>query len=143
MRCSAGTYVRALARDLGEALGTGGHLVALRRTVSGPVRHGGRGGLGRDRARRAPIDAHGAPPARAARGHASTAAGLEALRHGRALDAATGGGRLSRGAAAGADAILDDAGNLLALAVPRGFEAPATPGLTLEPVLHPDIVLVD
>jgi tRNA pseudouridine55 synthase len=30
--CSSGTYVRALARDLGEALGTGGHLTALRRT---------------------------------------------------------------------------------------------------------------
>lgn len=32
---SAGTYVRALARDLGAALGTGGHLVALRRTRVG------------------------------------------------------------------------------------------------------------
>ncbi|WP_159809045.1 tRNA pseudouridine(55) synthase TruB [Cellulomonas citrea] len=30
--CSSGTYVRALARDLGAALGTGGHLTALRRT---------------------------------------------------------------------------------------------------------------
>ncbi|WP_205739794.1 tRNA pseudouridine(55) synthase TruB [Georgenia sp. SYP-B2076] len=34
--CSSGTYVRALARDLGEALGAGGHLVALRRTQVGP-----------------------------------------------------------------------------------------------------------
>jgi tRNA pseudouridine55 synthase len=34
--CSSGTYVRALARDLGEALGTGGHLVALRRSRVGP-----------------------------------------------------------------------------------------------------------
>ena len=33
--CSAGTYIRALARDLGEALGVGGHLIALRRTSSG------------------------------------------------------------------------------------------------------------
>jgi len=33
--CSAGTYVRALARDLGEALGVGGHLTALRRTRVG------------------------------------------------------------------------------------------------------------
>ena len=30
--CSSGTYIRALARDLGKALGTGGHLTALRRT---------------------------------------------------------------------------------------------------------------
>lgn len=35
IRCSAGFYVRALARDLGDRLGTGGHLVQLRRTCSG------------------------------------------------------------------------------------------------------------
>ena len=33
--CSSGTYVRALARDLGRALGTGGYLTALRRTRVG------------------------------------------------------------------------------------------------------------
>ena len=36
MRCSSGTYVRAVARDLGEALGVGGHLTRLRRTAVGP-----------------------------------------------------------------------------------------------------------
>ena len=36
VRCSAGTYVRALARDLGERLASGGYLVALERTASGP-----------------------------------------------------------------------------------------------------------
>ena len=36
--CSAGTYVRALARDLGEALGTGAHLRTLRRIEVGPFR---------------------------------------------------------------------------------------------------------
>jgi tRNA pseudouridine55 synthase len=35
VRCSSGTYIRALARDLGAALGTGGHLTALRRTAVG------------------------------------------------------------------------------------------------------------
>lgn len=35
---SSGTYVRALARDLGAALGVGGHLTALRRTRIGPFR---------------------------------------------------------------------------------------------------------
>ncbi len=35
---SSGTYVRALARDLGAALGVGGHLTALRRTRVGPYR---------------------------------------------------------------------------------------------------------
>jgi tRNA pseudouridine55 synthase len=34
--CSSGTYIRAIARDLGTALGTGGHLTALRRTKVGP-----------------------------------------------------------------------------------------------------------
>ncbi len=34
--CSSGTYIRALARDLGVALGVGGHLTALRRTRVGP-----------------------------------------------------------------------------------------------------------
>lgn len=36
VECSSGTYVRALARDLGEVLGVGGHLTALRRTRVGP-----------------------------------------------------------------------------------------------------------
>src|SRR5579875_47321 len=35
VRCSSGTYIRALARDLGAALGTGGHLTRLRRTSVG------------------------------------------------------------------------------------------------------------
>ena len=35
VRCSSGTYIRAIARDLGEALGVGGHLGALRRTAVG------------------------------------------------------------------------------------------------------------
>ncbi|MCR2786056.1 MULTISPECIES: tRNA pseudouridine(55) synthase TruB [unclassified Microbacterium] len=34
--CTSGTYIRALARDLGGALGVGGHLTALRRTRIGP-----------------------------------------------------------------------------------------------------------
>ncbi|MGI9008853.1 MAG: tRNA pseudouridine(55) synthase TruB [Streptosporangiaceae bacterium] len=34
--CSSGTYIRAIARDLGDLLGTGGHLTALRRTRVGP-----------------------------------------------------------------------------------------------------------
>jgi tRNA pseudouridine55 synthase len=38
VRCSSGTYIRALARDLGAALGTGGHLTRLRRTRVGGYR---------------------------------------------------------------------------------------------------------
>ena len=36
VECSSGTYVRALARDLGAALGVGGHLTMLRSTRVGP-----------------------------------------------------------------------------------------------------------
>ena len=36
VECSSGTYIRALARDLGDGLGVGGHLTALRRTQVGP-----------------------------------------------------------------------------------------------------------
>ncbi len=36
VRCSAGTYIRSIAHDLGVLLGTGGHLIGLRRTAAGP-----------------------------------------------------------------------------------------------------------
>ncbi len=36
VRCSSGTYIRAIARDVGEQLGVGGHLTSLRRTAVGP-----------------------------------------------------------------------------------------------------------
>lgn len=36
VRCSKGTYVRSLARDIGAALGCGGHLSGLRRLAAGP-----------------------------------------------------------------------------------------------------------
>lgn len=38
VHCSAGTYIRAIARDLGERLGCGAYLAALTRTASGPFR---------------------------------------------------------------------------------------------------------
>ena len=36
IRCSKGTYIRTIADDLGDVLGTGGHVTALRRLQSGP-----------------------------------------------------------------------------------------------------------
>lgn len=36
VRCSAGTYIRSIAHDVGATLGTGGHLIELVRTASGP-----------------------------------------------------------------------------------------------------------
>jgi tRNA pseudouridine55 synthase len=41
VKCSSGTYVRALARDIGDALGCGAHLVALTRTRVGPYKLAG------------------------------------------------------------------------------------------------------
>lgn len=38
VRCSKGTYIRTLAEDIGERLGCGAHLSALRRTASGPLK---------------------------------------------------------------------------------------------------------
>ena len=41
VRCGGGTYIRALARDLGRLAGSAAHLEALRRTASGPFEVGG------------------------------------------------------------------------------------------------------
>jgi tRNA pseudouridine55 synthase len=43
--CTAGTYIRAIARDAGAELGVGGHLTALRRTASGPFSVGEAAGV--------------------------------------------------------------------------------------------------
>lgn len=56
VRCSSGTYIRALARDLGVALGVGAHLTALRRTEVGDFHVEGA----------LPLDALGSPDAVAA-----------------------------------------------------------------------------
>jgi len=61
--CSKGTYVRALVRDLGERLGTGACLIALRRTVSGNFTVAD--ALPVDRVDRASATAHLIPTARA------------------------------------------------------------------------------
>ena len=47
LRCGPGTYVRSIARDLGERLGCGGHLQALRRTEAAGLL--ARDGIGPDR----------------------------------------------------------------------------------------------
>lgn len=54
VRCAAGTYVRSLARDLGDRLGCGAYLSALVRTASGPFRI--QDGLDLDQLRRALAD---------------------------------------------------------------------------------------
>ena len=81
---SAGTYVRALARDLGERLGVGAHLTALRRESIGPLRV-------EDAVRLTDVDAAAVRPARAVLGHLPTVEldepGRVAVSHGRAVPA--------------------------------------------------------
>lgn len=82
---SAGTYVRALARDLGERLGVGAHLTALRRESIGALRV-------EDAVRLAEVDASAVRPARAVLGHLPAVEldepGRVAVSHGRAVPAA-------------------------------------------------------
>lgn len=140
VRCSPGTYIRALARDLGEALGTGGHLTALRRTRSG--------GFGLEDA--VDGDALDASARERLRPLASLLPewpavvvgeeGLAAVRHGRPL----GRGLVRSGFPDSPPArlrVLGEAGDLVALAVPRGF-GDSAPGLDVEPMLHADVVLL-
>jgi tRNA pseudouridine55 synthase len=130
---SAGFYVRALARDLGAALGCGGHLAGLRRTVSGPfavtdaVPLEAAEALGRGIAERALSPAQALPHLPAV---SLTAEGLRRVSHGNAV----GPEHLemswvaSLGQAA-AVRLLDAAGRLVAVARPRNG------------ALHPVVVL--
>jgi tRNA pseudouridine55 synthase len=143
VRCSPGTYVRALARDLGEALGVGGHLTALRRTSSGPFGLESAVALDelreRGRERMVPLSdlLRDLPEARVGE------RGALGLRHGRDLASDMVVSGFPASPPPPRLRILDEAGAaLLALAVPRGF-GPPVPGLPAQPVLHPDVVLSD
>ncbi len=139
VRCSPGTYVRALARDLGERLGTGAHLVALRRTRSGAF----------DLSQAVSGDdlAHAAdrlvplsellPELPAVRVGDE---GRRLLSHGRELGLEH---VLSGLPPAGVERVrlIDETGALLALAVPSGFGASQSP-LPRRPALRPDLVLI-
>jgi tRNA pseudouridine55 synthase len=139
VRCSPGTYVRALARDLGERLGTGAHLTALRRTRSGAF---------------ALSQAVPGDDLSGAAGKLMPMAAL--LLHLPAVTVGEEGRRLlGHGRELGPEVVvegfpegpvervrvLDARGELLALAVPRGF-GPEAPGLARVPALHPDLVLL-
>jgi len=143
VRCSTGTYVRALARDLGEALGVGGHLEALRRTRNGEFDLASAlsweqiDDLRSDRLVPMGRLLGEMPAVRVG------SDGVAALRHGRAL----GRGHVLSGFPDGAPpervrVLGSDGESLLALAVPRGFGA-SPPGVSLDPVLQPDLVLLD
>ncbi len=140
VRCSGGTYVRALGRDLGEALGVGAHLTALRRTRSGAF------DLGQavpetelsDAARHI-LGLDGLLPELPAVRLSEEACRL--ARHGRDLGPEILGAAFPTGAPERVR-LLDESGALIALAVARGFgEGPSE--LPRFPVLHPDVVLSD
>ncbi len=101
---SAGTYVRALARDLGERLGVGAHLTALRRESIGALRV-------EDAVQLAEVDAAAVRPARAVLGHLPAVEldepGRVAVSHGRAVRA---------GADTEGDVALVHEGELVAVA---------------------------
>jgi tRNA pseudouridine55 synthase len=140
VRCSAGTYVRAIARDLGERLGVGAHLTALRRTRSGEF----------DLALAVPGDdlaqaSHSLIPMAALLPELPVvrvpAASLKLVRDGRELGPEAVSAGFPKEAVARVR-LLDEAGRLIGLAVPRGLE-PGSGGLPRFPQLHADVVLLD
>jgi tRNA pseudouridine55 synthase len=143
VRCSAGTYIRALARDLGQSLGVGGHLASLRRLRSGSFSLGDAVTL--DDLRAGGVADRIVPMARVLPDLPWVqvgAEGLRHLRHGRDLRRVDVLAGFPEPPPPPRLRVLDEAGGLLALAVPRSF-AKGPPGLPMEPVLHPDLVLID
>lgn len=131
---SRGTYVRTLAHDLGEALGCGAHLVALRRISYGPIRVENALSPTREAGHDADaFRARGLPPARALsflpRVRLDQAESGQ-LRHGLApvltperIERPDGGDPLPPGEVGWPLALLDTEGELLALAKPWEAQA--------------------
>jgi len=139
--CSAGFYLRALAHDLGERLGTGAHLEALRRTRSGDATIAAALPLALVEADRGAAIAALVPLANVLAALTSvilTDEGARRAGHGRDLgpsDIAGGPLAIQQGGKAGAPPLfrlLDRQGNLIGVA-----ETGRTPGL-----LHPAVILV-
>jgi tRNA pseudouridine55 synthase len=141
VRCSAGTYVRAIARDLGERLGTGGHLAGLRRTRSGSfdlAQAVGGDDLDEGAADRlVPLSAllPDVPAVRVGE------RGRLMVGHGRDLGPEAIDGPFPEGTLP-LVRVVDASGELIALAVPRTFE-PGDSGLPRLAALHPEVVLLE
>ena len=116
--CSSGTYIRAIARDLGTATGVGGHLTALRRTAVGGLTLAESSTLA-ELEERAP-DVIGLPIAEAARRafpqRAATPEEARVLSH---------GGPLEPVGITGPYAVFDEAGDVLAIVSERDGRARA------------------
>lgn len=123
--CASGTYIRALARDLGRGLGVGGHLTALRRTHIGPFVVDGAASID------ALAEAQGLAPAAAASlvlGRLDvTDEEARALRQGKRL---TDGGERFTGAKAAA--VTPD-GALIGIVERRGADAKAVMNMPYRP----------
>jgi tRNA pseudouridine55 synthase len=113
VECSSGTYIRALARDLGAALGVGGHLTALRRTRVGPF------DLGSARTLEALAEDPVVFPLSAAVATAFPRRDVTAEEAGRLSH----GGRLGAGDIDGAYGVFGPDGEVVALMEDRGGEA--------------------
>jgi tRNA pseudouridine55 synthase len=124
VECSSGTYIRAIARDAGRAVGVGGHLTALRRTAVGGFTLTEAATLG-DLAERAP-DVVSLSMADAARRvfpqRIADADEARVLRH---------GGPLEPAGIEGPYAVFDAAGDVLAVVSERGGRA--RPEIVLSP----------
>jgi tRNA pseudouridine55 synthase len=116
--CSSGTYIRAIARDLGAGLGVGGHLTALRRTAVGDMALDAAATLP-ELEERAP-DVVGLSLAEAARRafpqRTATEEETRVLRHGGPLEAV---------GIEGPYAVFDQSGEVLAIVSERGGRARA------------------
>lgn len=108
VRCSSGTYVRAIARDVGTALGVGAHLSALRRTRVGPF--GDPVPLGDP----LPVMPLGSAVSLLFPQRRVDAAGADDIRHGRSLPPSGVDGPVG---------VLGPDGSLLALVTDRGEQA--------------------
>src|SRR5688572_7572964 len=135
LTCSAGFYVRALAHDLGRQLGTGAHLVALRRTRAGDLRLEDAIGLDAIVADAQAAAAAIVPMSRMLTTLPAAALsdeGVRRARHGRSLGPGDLCAPLPAGAAAGFTRLVDPAGDLVGVAEPE-----RVPG-----VLHPVVIVM-
>jgi tRNA pseudouridine55 synthase len=122
--CTAGTYIRAIARDVGAALGVGGHLTALRRTASGPFMVDAAAPV-EDAA--AALAAGGGPGVLPLARAATTVFPTRAVTAEEAT-ALTYGQRIPATGAPGAHAAVDPTGRLVALVEDAGAVARVTVG---------------
>jgi tRNA pseudouridine55 synthase len=116
--CSSGTYIRAIARDLGRTLGCGGHLTALRRTAVG-------GFTLAEASTLAQLEDRAPDVVTLSMADAARRAFPERIATGDEARALGHGGALSAAGIDGPYAVFDDAGDVLAIVSERGGTARA------------------